>query len=69
MAPGVPREAVEYMEKVFKKAWETEEFQGFMKKQGMTPMFMGSKEFGSYLNKSHLQYERTLKKLNLIKNK
>lgn len=69
MAPDVPDEAVAHLEGVFKKAYETDTFQKFLKDQGLTPYFLGRKEFKTFLEKNNNDFKKVLTENGLIEKK
>jgi putative tricarboxylic transport membrane protein len=48
-APNMPAEAVAWYADLFKKVWETPEWQDFVAANAMTPTFMGPEEYGNWL--------------------
>jgi tripartite-type tricarboxylate transporter receptor subunit TctC len=49
--PEIPAEAIAWYEDLFRKTWETEEWQQFMKAGAMTPVFMTSSEYTEWLGR------------------
>ncbi len=47
--PNMAPEAVAWYEDLFRKVWETEEWQEFIERNAMTPIFMGSDEYREWL--------------------
>ena len=50
-APNMPQDAVKWYEDLFKKVWDTPEWQDFMKKGAMDPVFMRSDEYRAFMRK------------------
>jgi len=69
MGPDVPDEAVAYMEGVFRKAYETETFQKFIKDQGLTPYLMDRTKFKAYLDKTNKNFAKILNEKGFIEKK
>jgi putative tricarboxylic transport membrane protein len=68
VAPGnIPAEATAYWENTARQVYDSPEWQeGYMKKNMITPGFMGSKEFAQELADRNVFYEEILKGLGLI---
>lgn len=48
-APDLPPEAVKFWEDLFKKVWETAEWQAFLKKTAQVPLFKPAAEYRTYM--------------------
>jgi len=47
--PDLPRDAVKWYEELFKKVFETKEWQDFMKKGAMEPIFMNGEQYKKFM--------------------
>jgi len=47
--PNMPAEAVAWFENLFRQVWETEDWQEFMQRNAMTPIFMGADDYTEWL--------------------
>lgn len=66
--PNMPESDLAFMEDSFKKASETNEWKEICKKNGWAEVFMGSKEFSEFLNKTNEEYKVLLEGIGLYKN-
>lgn len=59
--PGLPKEAIAWYENLFRKVFETKEWQEFMTKNAMEPEFMNSEQYTKFLamyEKNHIKVMR-----------
>ena len=65
-APGMSSEAEEYYRGVFKKVYESDEWQGYMKKKALRGEFMTGSELQSYWKENNDRHRDMLKKIGEI---
>ncbi|MEE8195759.1 MAG: tripartite tricarboxylate transporter substrate binding protein [Acidiferrobacterales bacterium] len=66
-APGMSRGAAKYYQKVFKKVYQTSEWQGYMKKKSLRGEFLTGKKLKEYWAKEKKNHAKMLKDIGEIK--
>jgi putative tricarboxylic transport membrane protein len=64
---GIPPEAVAFYENMFKKVTESKEWKEYLKKNMLSPGYMGSKEFTAFLTEEEKDTKEFLIELGLLK--
>ncbi|CEP68251.1 Bordetella uptake gene [Moorella glycerini] len=68
LAPkGTPAEVIKTLEELFKTAWNSKEYQDYMKKTGSNTIWMGTQEYISHLTSEYEKYHALLKETGLAK--
>ncbi len=67
MPPGVPADAIKYWEAAFEKMRKTEGWKKYVKEGALEEAWMGSAEYGKYLNDASDGFKSTMSEMGLLK--